>query len=179
MNVGVPNSKLCHLTLMQCILQSLLNTFQAYDKSGQIVRYGLAWLQSHLLSTKLMQKSVIKVPKSFCKCIVTRIYTLLIVAVLWIHTKRKALLLGGRVDLQIKSISWKLEIEWNTQCRILPQILPLLKLCERSELVNISPLFRSFSQTRTLPGDLSQAKSKLDWKTSKMTRQFRREKYFW
>ena len=40
-------------------------------------------------------------------------------------TKRKALLLGGRVDLQIKSISWKLEIEWNTQCRILPEILPL------------------------------------------------------
>ena len=53
-------------------------------------------------------------------------------------------------------------IACNTQCRILPEILPLLKLCERSELVNISQLFHSFSQTRLLIGELSQAKSKLD-----------------
>ena len=37
-----------------------------------------------------------------------------------------------------------------TQCRILPEILPLLKLCERSELVNISQLFHTFSQTKLL-----------------------------
>ena len=48
--------------------------------------------------------------------------------------------------------------------------------CERSELVNISQLFHSFSQTRLLTVEFSQAKPKLDWKTSKMTRQFCREK---
>ena len=31
-----------------------------------------------------------------------------------------------------------------------PEILPLLKLCERNELVNISQLFHSFSQIRLL-----------------------------
>ena len=62
-------------------------------------------------------------------------------------------------------------------CRILPEILPLLKFCERSELVNISQLFHSFSQTRLLIVELSQAKPELDWKTSKMTRQFCREKW--
>ena len=49
----------------------------------------------------------------------------------------------------------------------------LLKMCERSELVNISQFFCSFSQTRHLTEELSQTKPKLDWKTSKMTRQFR------
>ena len=51
-----------------------------------------------------------------------------------------------------------------TQCRILLEKLPLLELCERerSELVNISQFFHSFSQTRLLTGELSQAKSKLD-----------------
>ena len=49
-------------------------------------------------------------------------------------------------------------------------------MCERSELVNISWVFNSFSQTRHLTVGLSQLKSKLDSKTWKMTRQFRREK---
>ena len=57
----------------------------------------------------------------------------------------------------------------DAHCRILPEILPLFKLCERSE-------FHSISQTRLLAVENSQAKSKLDWKTSKMTRQFCREK---
>ena len=63
-----------------------------------------------------------------------------------------------------------------TQCRILPEILPLFKLCERSELVNISQLFYSFSQTRLPTVELSQVKPKFDWKISKMTCQFCREK---
>ena len=37
-----------------------------------------------------------------------------------------------------------------TQCRILLEKLPLLKLCERSELFNIIWLFHSFSPTRLL-----------------------------
>ena len=57
----------------------------------------------------------------------------------------------------------------NAQCRILPEILSLLKLYERSELVNISQLFHSFPQTRLLTVEFSQAKPKLDPKTSKMT----------
>ena len=52
-------------------------------------------------------------------------------------------------------------------CRILPEILPLLKLCERSELVNISQLFHSFSQTRLLIVELSQAKPKVRLKNLK------------
>ena len=48
------------------------------------------------------------------------------------------------------------------QCQILPEIVPLLKMCERSELVNISQLFHSFSQTRLQVVELSQAKPKLD-----------------
>ena len=67
--------------------------------------------------------------------------------------------------------------DWrSTHCQILPEILQLLKLCERSELVDNSQLFHSISQTRLLAVWLSQAKSKFDWKTSKITRQFRREK---
>ena len=49
-----------------------------------------------------------------------------------------------------------------TQCRILPEILPLLKLYERSEFVNIFHLFDAFSQPRLLLVELSQAKLKLD-----------------
>ena len=49
-----------------------------------------------------------------------------------------------------------------TQCRILLKKLPLLELCERSELLNISQLLHSFSQTRLLAVELSQAKAKLD-----------------
>ena len=81
---------------------------------------------------------------------------------------------------------WKIfKIRWNftkkgnfsaTQCRILSEILPLLRLCERSELVDIAQLFHSFSQTRLLALDFGQAKPKLDWKTWKNTRQFCREK---
>ena len=40
-----------------------------------------------------------------------------------------------------------------TQCRILLEKLPLLKLCERSELFNIIWLFHSFSPTRLLVVD--------------------------
>ena len=47
---------------------------------------------------------------------------------------------------------------------------------ERSELDDISQFFCSFSQTRHLTVELSQPKPKLDVKTSKMTRQFCREK---
>ena len=47
---------------------------------------------------------------------------------------------------------------------------------ERSELDDISQFFCSFSQTRHLTVELSQPKPKLDWKTSKMTRQIRLEK---
>ena len=49
-------------------------------------------------------------------------------------------------------------------------------MCERSELVIIFQLFCSFSQTRHLTVELCQPKPKLDWKTSKMTRQFCRKK---
>ena len=38
----------------------------------------------------------------------------------------------------------------------------ILKMCERSELVNISQFFRSFSQTRHLTVEMSQPKSKSD-----------------
>ena len=52
----------------------------------------------------------------------------------------------------------------------------ILKMCEFRELVNISQLFCWFSQTRHLTVELSRPKPKLDWKTWKMTRQFRLEK---
>ena len=60
---------------------------------------------------------------------------------------------------------FRVEFTW-AQCRILPEILPLFKLCERSELVNISQLFYSFSQTKLPTVELSQVKPKFDWKTS-------------
>ena len=50
------------------------------------------------------------------------------------------------------------------QCRILPEILTLFWLCERSELVNISQLFysfSSFSQNRLLLVELCQIKPKM------------------
>ena len=50
----------------------------------------------------------------------------------------------------------------DTHCQILAEILPLLKLRERSEHVNISQLFRSFSQTRVLAVELSKAKPEID-----------------
>jgi len=64
----------------------------------------------------------------------------------------------------------------NSQCKKIPIKWPLLKMCERSELVDISQLFWSFFQTRHLTVELSQPKPKKDWKTSKMTRQFWIEK---
>ena len=54
-----------------------------------------------------------------------------------------------RTELMTKIAQW-----W-----ILPEILPLLKLCERSELVNISQLFLSFSQTRLLAVEKKQNQS--------------------
>ena len=46
-------------------------------------------------------------------------------------------------------------------------------MCDCDKLVNISQLFWSFSKTRHLTVELSGPKPKLDWKTLKMTRQFR------
>ena len=63
-----------------------------------------------------------------------------------------------------------------TQCGKIREKLPLFVLCERSELVTFSQLFCSFSQIRHLTVELSQPKPKIDWKTSKMTRQFCRDK---
>ena len=51
-------------------------------------------------------------------------------------------------------------------------------MCERSELVNISQLFGSFSQTRHLTVKLSQPKPKENLKISNMTRQFQLEKRY-
>ena len=59
------------------------------------------------------------------------------------------------------------------QCMKNPDKWPIFEMCERSELVNISQFFCSFSQPRHLTVELSQPKPKLDCKTSKMTRQFR------
>ena len=51
----------------------------------------------------------------------------------------------------------KNEIELGNTLSDFTEILPLLNLCERSELVNISQQFLSFSQTRLLVEELSQA----------------------
>ena len=48
-----------------------------------------------------------------------------------------------------------------------PEILPLLKLCERSELVNISQLFHPFSPTRLLAVGLKSSKTKVRLKNLK------------
>ena len=48
-----------------------------------------------------------------------------------------------------------------------PEILPLLKLCERSELVNISQLFHAVSQIRLLAGEKMSSKTKVRLKNLK------------
>ena len=76
-------------------------------------------------------------------------------------------------DSKSRQIWWFQRIAQYEKIRIK---LPLFKLCERSELVNISQFFCSFLQTRHLTVELSRLKPKLGWKTLKMTRQFRRKK---
>ena len=56
---------------------------------------------------------------------------------------------SSKMNLNL-SRKWNRKLELGTHCQILVEILSLLKLCERSELVNISQLFHLFSSTRLL-----------------------------
>ena len=101
---------------------------------------------------KLLSKDQIAVPTEFCQ------------------RKRKS---HRHVEKSTKHISKKVALHSVGKS---PRKWAFLKMCEHSELVNISQFFCLFYQTRHLTVELSQPKPKLDWKTLKMTRQFRLEK---